>query len=361
MFREYSQIKYYSERIKVSIIIVNFNGEKFLKDCFDSLSEQSFEDYEVIFVDNNSEDKSIEFLRQNYDSAGIKIYKAEKNLGFAGANNFGFKYCSGKYIVLLNNDTIVEKHWLKNLIECIESDENTGIAQSLVITEGIPLRYYEKNGTINLLGHNIMDVFEIDSDGTGEIFQANGCSMAIRKSLIESLDGLFPDEYFAYSEDTYLCFKVKFRGLKIIHTSKSVVHHKGGGTSGKFSFLFFYQERNRLLNFIIFFSDSFFIKYIPFLILNFIMKIFASFISEKYSASQLLKAYWWIISNRHWINQKRRSLNLMKAVNEESVLNYLSGKILNGNNAFQKAINWFSISYCKLVRLRIIENKITVK
>lgn len=312
-------------------------------------------------MDNFSSDGSYEYLTDNYSSENFKVFRTKENLGFAGGNNFGYKYCSGEFIVLLNNDTTADKDWLKNLLSCISSDENTGIVQSLVITEGVPEKYYKKNGTINLLGHNIMEVFEINKNGTGEIFQANGCSLIIRKKLADELGGLFPDEYFAYSEDTYLCFKVKFRDMKIMHTSKSVVHHKGGGASKnkKLSYMYFYQERNRLLNFLIFFSCGFFIKYIPLLIFNFFLKLFASLFSEKYSAIQLLKAYWWLISNRHWIKKERMQLSSLKTVSDDKVLKYISGRVFNGNNTAEKIINKISVLYCKLTGIRILENQKT--
>ncbi len=203
-----------------------------------------------------------------------------------------------------------------------------------------------------------MEVFEIDKDGTGEIFQANGCTLIIRKNLVDELGGLFFDEYFAYSEDTFLCFKIKFRGLKIMHTSKSIVHHKGGGASAdnKPSNLYFYQERNRLLNFLIFFPGSFIIKYIPYLIYNFFMKAAASLVSEKYSFTQLVRAYTWLILNMGWIREKQIYLNSLKKTNGRNVMRFISGKIFNGDNVFEKAINSISIFYCLLVNLNVIEN-----
>ncbi len=289
----------------------------------------------------------------------MKLFRTEKNLGFAGGNNFGLKHCSGELIVLLNNDTKAEKDWLKNLIEVISADENTGLAQSLVITEGIPVKYYEMNGTVNLLGHNVMEVFKINDKGQGEIFQANGCSMILRRKLADELGGLFPDDYFAYSEDTYLCFKVKFRGLKIMHTSDSVVFHKGGGASAnrRASSLYFYQERNRLLNFLVFFPKRFFIRYIPFLLFNFFLKLFVSVFSKKYSTVQLVKAYLWMINNRSWIRKERTYLNGMKKVSDDEVLRYISGKIFNGNNIAERTVNAFSVGYCKLAGIHVYENQ----
>lgn len=321
--------------------------------------EQSFKDFEIIFVDNNSSDGSVEFIKKNFISDKINILVTERNLGFAGGNNFGFSHCKGDYVVLLNNDTIADKDWLKELVACITSHEDTGMAQSLVLTKGIPSRYYEKNGTVNLLGHNVMEVFDIDRSGFGEIFLASGCSLIIKRTLAEELNGLFLDEYFAYSEDTFLCFKVKFRGLKIIHTSLSKVDHRGGGTSEnkKASSLYFYQERNRLLNFLLFFSTGFIMKYIPYMIFNFFMKLTASLLSRKYSALQLIKAYGWILMNSKWISKQRSLLNKIKLENEDYVLGYLSGKIFNGENIFEKTINSFSVFYCKLAGIKIMENK----
>ncbi len=342
----------------ISIIILNYNGKSFLKECLDSVLAQSFKDFEIIFVDNNSTDNSVEFILDNYSDERIKIFRAEKNLGFAGGNNLGLKNASGKFIVLLNNDTVVDKDWLKNLYELINSDENIGIAQSLVITEGIPERYYKKNGTINLLGHNIMEVFNIGADGTGEIFQATGCSLIFRKSLVDAIGGLFLDEYFAYAEDTYLCLKVKFFGQKIMHTSKSVVHHKGNATTSKqkASLLYFYQERNRLLNFLLFFSKSFLMKYFPYLLLNFLLKFFASFFIQKYSLAGLIKSNYWLAANFKWIKKHRSGLNGLKKVDEKELLKFISGKILNGENLFVRFINHFSLLYCKAVKINILEN-----
>jgi len=280
-------------------------------------------------------------------------------LGFTGGNNLGLKSASGEYIVLLNNDTLVDRDWLRYLIEAIESEKNIGIVQSLVLTDGIPYKYYKTNGTVNLLGHNIMEVFEINKDGIGEIFQATGCSLIINKNIVDKFGELFPDEYFAYAEDTFLCFRVKYLGKKILHTSRSIVHHKGNATFKKHnaSKLFFYQERNRLLNFFIFFDNIFFVKYIPYLIFNFCLKFSASLFIKKYSLAGLFKAYFWILFNYKWINAERRKLREKFIMKDEYVLGYITSKLFNGENVPERAINFLSLLYCKLFRIRILENK----
>lgn len=342
----------------ISIIILNYNGRDFLEECLNSVLLQTFEDFEVIIADNCSTDDSINFIKENFSDNRIRIVESDENLGFAGGNNLGLKHANGEFIVLLNNDTVVDKDWLKCLYELINSDKTIGIAQSLVITEGIPSRYYEKNGIVNLLGHNIMEVFDIGEDGIGEIFQATGCSLIIRKSLLDEIGGLFLDEYFAYAEDTFLCFKVKFSGKRIMHTSKSLVQHKGNASfkKQKSSSLYFYQERNRMLNFLLFFKKSFLLKYIPYLFFNLFMKLFASLFIKKYSATGLIKAYLWIITHYKWIKEQRYKLDKLKNVGDDDVLKYLSCKIFNGDNFIERLINYFSFLYCKLTRIFVIEN-----
>ena len=344
----------------VSIIILNFNGKEFLADCLNSVLKQSYKEFEIIIVDNASSDGSIEFLNKYFsNNPKIKIIKADNNFGFAGGNNYGLKYATGDYIVLLNNDTIVDSDWLKYLVEVIEREDNIGIVQSLVLTEGIPDKYYEINGTINLLGHNIMEIFRIDENGTGEIFIANGCSLIIKKNIVDKFGELFPDEYFAYSEDTYLSLRVKYLGMRIMHNSKSIVHHKGNATFKKqySSKLFFYRERNRLLNFLLFFNWLFILKYILYLNYNFCIKFIASFFINSYSLKGLFKAYFWIFLNVKWIIGKRKKLRQDFKVNQDIVLGFIASKMFNGDNFFEKIVNNLSFLYCKIFKIHILENR----
>jgi GT2 family glycosyltransferase len=342
----------------VSIIILNYNGKKYLEQCINSVLSQSYYDFEIIFIDNASDDGSFEYVQTNFGDPKIKKYKSEKNLGFAGGNNFGLQFTSGEYIVLLNNDTVVEKDWLKYLVAAMESDEKVGIAQSLVYTEGVPEKFYKKNGTINIFGHNIMEVFEIKENGIGEIIQANGCSLIIRKDLLNKINGLFLDEYFLYAEDTFLSLKAKFAGYKILHTSKSVVHHVGCGTTRNQipSEIYFYQERNRLLNFFLFFSTSFVWKYIPLFILNYKIKFFYCLFSGRYSMKGLFRSYFWFLGNISWIKKQRKEVFKLKRIKDDEVLKLISCKFFNGDNFFEKMINFFSLVYCKITGLKVLEN-----
>jgi GT2 family glycosyltransferase len=336
---------------------LNYNGKKYLKDCLQSVLSQSFTDFEIIFVDNGSADGSLDFVKQNFNDTRLRFFSTEKNIGFAGGNNFGLQYAKGEYIVLLNNDTVVDSDWLKVLYETIEKDENIGAVQSLVITEGIPEKYYEINGTLSLFGHNIMEVFPIGENGIGNIFQVTGCSLITRKKTIEDIGGLFPNEYYMYAEDSYFSFKLKFAGYNILHNSNSIVHHKGSATTKKFrnSFVTFYQERNRILNFLLFFSSSFLLKYFPLLVFNFGIKLIYSVLMRKYSFLGILRAYLWFIKNIKWIKLQRKEITKYKKVKEEKIMKLLSCKMSNGNNLSDKMLNKISLLYCKITKINAIE------
>lgn len=118
------------DTIKASVILVNYNGKQFLNECLNSLFNINFpkENYEVIMVDNDSKDNSIEFVEANFPV--VKIVKSEKNLGFAGGCNLGVENAEGRYIVFLNTDTKVEKDWLKYLLKRIKSDDKIAAVSS---------------------------------------------------------------------------------------------------------------------------------------------------------------------------------------------------------------------------------------
>lgn len=106
---------------KVSIIIVNWNSKDYIKNCIDSLLNQTFQDFEIILVDNGSTDDSLEYVEKKYPQ--ISIIKNKKNLGFAAGNNIGIKNSSGKFIALFNQDAVTDKEWLYELVGALESSE----------------------------------------------------------------------------------------------------------------------------------------------------------------------------------------------------------------------------------------------
>ena len=121
------------ENIQISIIIPNFNGKQFLKECLNSIKKQNFSRLEVIIIDNGSTDGSVEYLNENYPE--FALIQNRDNLGFATAVNQGIKTSNAEYVFLLNNDTELEDDCLSNLLNCIEDDETLFAVSSKMIQE----------------------------------------------------------------------------------------------------------------------------------------------------------------------------------------------------------------------------------
>lgn len=213
----------------VSIIIVNWNGEGFLHDCFHALRDQTFSDFEIIFVDNASSDNSIETAESLASDLKLplKIIRLSTNTGFATGNNEGLKHCSGKYIALLNNDTVVSKDWLKSLVQAMDAHPETGICASLLIVAGTDI--IDSAG--DCLGSSLRpfkrgEGLSASMFTTGEyVFGACAGAALYRKTMIDEI-GLFDDDFFLIFEDADLNFRAQLAGWKCFFVPVAIVQHK---------------------------------------------------------------------------------------------------------------------------------------
>ncbi len=233
----------------VTVIIVNLNGEKYLRDCLASLAVQTFTDFEVILVDNASTDGSVFFVAENYPE--VKRILNRENLGFGEGNNVGMRVAQGKYIALLNNDTVTHPEWLQSLFEAAERSPGTfGMWASKIL-------FYDRPDTIDTAGHlmypdglNIgRGRGEIDMgqhDREEEVFFPSGCAALYSKKMLDEI-GYFDADFFAYGDDTELGLRARLAGWKCLFVPSSVVYHKYSATSGRYSpFKVLLVERNRI-------------------------------------------------------------------------------------------------------------------
>ena len=160
---------------KVSVIIINYNGKKLLEKCLESLFKIEYDNFEVIIVDNNSTDNSIDFLRKNYPS--VIIIKLDSNKGFAEPNNVAAKITKGDFLLFLNNDTIVTPNFISEMIKVIKNDKKISICQSLLL---------KSDNSIDSSGDFIDELgvcfnSKLKTTEVKEIFSARGASMLIQK------------------------------------------------------------------------------------------------------------------------------------------------------------------------------------
>ncbi len=219
-------------KMKVSIIIPNYNGMKYIKNCMDSLYIQLFKKFEIIIVDNNSIDGSYQFILDNYTQ--VKLIHLKENYGFSKAVNEGIKAATGEYVVLLNNDTDAKEDWLENLLNCIEKDEKIFSCSSKMI------RYNEKD-KIDDAGdqYSILGWAHKSGDGDNinkyckdrQVFSSCAGAAIYRRKVFNEI-GYFDENFFAYLEDVDISYRSRIHGYKNVYCSNAEVYHIGSGTSG---------------------------------------------------------------------------------------------------------------------------------
>ena len=228
----------------ISVIIVNYNGERLIRRCLESLIRQTYHDKEIIFVDNASRDKSVELVRRDFPS--VKLIEHPVNSGFAGGNVVGLKAAKGEYIALLNPDAFPEPHWLSCLVEAMQSDPRVGICASKLLIDGTDLidsagdgcttasKGYKRGEMEQQNGYNRMEY----------VFGACGGAVLYRRAMIEQI-GFFDEDFFLIHEDTDYNFRAQLAGWKCIYVPEAVVHHKVRSTIGDHSDLaVYYSNRN---------------------------------------------------------------------------------------------------------------------
>lgn len=218
--------------MKVSIIIPNYNGAKYIKECIDSVYNQTYKDYELIVVDNASSDNSNEIIEENYPE--IKLIKNDTNTGFSIAVNQGIKESKGEYALLLNNDTLAEPTWLEALVNTIEKDKKIFSVCSKMI------QYYN-NDKIDDAGDEycVLGWAWKRGDGkstteytkTEEVFSSCAGAAIYRKATFDEI-GYFDENFFAYMEDVDISYRAKIYGYKNVYCADAKIHHIGSATSG---------------------------------------------------------------------------------------------------------------------------------
>jgi len=307
---------------KVSIIIVNYNGKELLQKCLDSLLKVNYDNFEIILVDNNSTDGSVEFITKNYPS--LIIIKLDSNKGFAEPNNVAAKISKGKYLLFLNNDTVVTPNFISEMVKVMETDKKIAICQSLLLK---PDGSVDSSGDfIDHLGVVYNSKTKIDE--IREVSSARGASMLVRSDIFEKLDG-FDQKFFVTFEDVDLCWRSWILGYRVLIIPTSIVYHEGGITIKKIkSEIAFHGFKNQLAMKITNFE--------PILAMRNMMLFFGIYgirelkiwldytisgstklssteyednIAPKPSFKVIAKSIFWILSNYGYLLKKQRTIN----------------------------------------------------
>ena len=216
---------------EVSIVIPNYNGKHFLEDCLKTVFEQNIKDQEVIVVDNGSTDGSLEYLNA---CPGVRVIALDKNYGFCRAVNEGIKAAESDYVILLNNDTEVDKAFASELLNAIKKDEKIFSCSSKMVQ-------FHNRELMDDAGDYYCALGWAFGRGKGApvekfteskpIFAACAGAAIYRKKMLEAL-GYFDEKHFAYLEDIDIGYRARIHGYRNVYAPKAIVYHVGSGFSG---------------------------------------------------------------------------------------------------------------------------------
>jgi len=231
----------------ISVVILNWNGDRIVEECLISLQTQTYHPLEIIVVDNASTDGSVDLIKMRFPD--VKLIVNERNLGFGGGNNVGIQASQGRYVMILNNDTRLDSYCIEELKRSIEKEKRYGASAPKILLDG---------------DENLLDAAGISickdglSIGRGrlesgdrykmeeEVFFSSGCACLFRKEMLDDI-GLFDNDFFAYADDTDMGWRARLSGWRCIYNPKAIVYHFHSASSSAYSPLkAFLVERNRI-------------------------------------------------------------------------------------------------------------------
>jgi len=323
----------------VSVLVLNYNGLEHLKECFDSLLNLKYQNLELIFIDNQSQDDSVKFMKENYKK--VKIIELDKNYGFAQGNNIGMAHTNGEYIALLNMDTIVDENWITELVKVAQKSEKTGIV-------GGKFYHYDNKEIVGFAGSssdkfgNLRQFGDLKKerglfDFEMKAFFITGAGFLFKREVYNKI-GLFDPLYFIYSEDLDLCWRAWIFGYKVVYAPKSFIYHKIGqifrGITLKKKFL---AERNLLRTLLKNYEIKNLIEILPVYIGRRIGMVLKLLIQRDRLTMIFLysyvKAFIWNIYNIRSLIRNRRFIQINRKIDD----NFLF-KIMNKTNKIEQCL-----------------------
>lgn len=235
----------------VSVIILNWNGQAYIKTCLDSVLNQDYRNIEIIVVDNASEDESADMVRKSYRD--VVLIQNQSNLGFSMGNNIGIRRARGDFLLVLNNDTELDRGCITAMKKSIDRDSRYGSSASKIYLKDSP-------GTVDAAGIAIFRdglsigrgrfeagyLYEKEED----VFFSSGCCAMYRREMLEDVkifNEYYDEDFFAYAEDTDLGWRARLRGWNCVYAPAAAVYHARSASAGKYSTLkAFLVERNRM-------------------------------------------------------------------------------------------------------------------
>lgn len=324
----------------VSVIIPNWNGKHLLETCLSSIGKQTLKNFEIIVVDNGSEDGAADYIRQYFPE--VKVVELKKNYGFAKAVNIGIKKSKSPYLVLLNNDTESDSRYLEFLVAAAKAHPEVGFVAAKM------LNFYKRDiidsagDAVDIVGHSY-NIGLGDKDGPryskeGFVFLATAGGSLFRREVFDKA-GLFDEDYNTYMEDVDLGLRAQMMGFKGWYEPKAVLYHMRKATSSKINARSEYWHfRNMTQNIIKDYPTALFLKdfnWIKILLVN-INTVW--YMIKRGLFWQGISAELYILINLPKLLQKRAQIQKSKIVSDDYIIENIRPKRLTFFGLLKKGI-----------------------
>ncbi|MFC2149405.1 glycosyltransferase family 2 protein [Candidatus Auribacterota bacterium] len=300
--------------------MLNYNGDKWIKDCIGSLKEQTCRDFEAIVVDNASSDNSADFVRKNCPE--IRLIANSDNKGYAAANNLAAKEAGGEYLFFINNDLKLDPKCIESLVNKADEDKTTVIHGCY---------FYSYDGKEDLYKGKWLGMDPVGCPlPSNKMFYADGAAFFVSREIFGLLGG-FDNDHFMFAEDIDLCWRAWIAGFKVAGVKDAVVFHEGGGTAGgsivrnaqheTSVFRRYCTERNTLVNLIKNYSLISLIFIIPVYIILYLLQIllFLCLLRFKVVWDVYLRSAAYVVVNLGNILRKRGKVGRLRRVSDLTV------------------------------------------
>jgi GT2 family glycosyltransferase len=272
------------QKLTASVIVLGFNGKQYLDACLGSLLDQVMprDEYEILFADNASADGSADYVARNYPS--VRLIRFKENFGFAKGNNCAVPYARGQYIAFLNQDTVVHKTWLADLVQAMISHPEVKAVQSnMLMPWHLEFACREREAMVrhiylldlSRLGHVVYRQFPFTSEAIRTLFVSGG-AMMIDRAILDELVYVFDADFIAYCEDTDLSLRIHSLGYQTALVPTSIVYHEQRASSDpdiRSLRKIILVLRNKYLAYFKNMHASEFLLYLPFLLIGTPLKI----------------------------------------------------------------------------------------
>lgn len=314
----------------VSVIILNYNGKKWLEKCLPPWKKEKYPNKEILVVNNGSKDDSAAYVKKYFPQ--IRLIDIHPNRGYAGGNNYGVKKAKGKYILILNNDTKVTQNLIAPMVELMEKDQSIGVIQpemrSMIKTDShdAVASFYTSTGFLYHYGY-MQAINKKQYKKQIFCYSIKGSCMFMKRTDYQDLGGL-DEDFVCYVEESDLCHRVWLSGKKVIYYPKSYMYHYGGGDMSimeKSETTVFRAFRNRYISYFKNLSTVELLKVLPLHLLlceGFIIMMFFKGKFKNAFAAQL-GTLWWIFNFEKIMKKRKHIQQQIRKINDAELMPYI--------------------------------------